>query len=127
MLNYALRIGVNALAIWMATLIVPQVQVTQGTTTQTVTTMLILGLIFGLLNTFIRPVIDFLSLPFYFVTFGLFAVVVNALMLKLVEWLSGYLSISFSTGPFFWSTLAASIVISLVSALVALFLPGRGH
>lgn len=117
------RIGINALAIWVAALVVPDVRVTEGSASQVLLTLLLLGALFGVVNAFIKPVVMFFSLPFYVLTLGLFALVVNALMLKLLEWISGSLNIGFTAGPFFWSTVLAAIVVSLVSTLANLFVP----
>jgi putative membrane protein len=119
----AIRIGINALAIWVAALVVPQVTVTEGSASQVLITLLLLGALFGVVNALIKPVVKFLSFPFYIITLGLFAFVVNALMLKLVEWISDPLGIGFDAGPFFWSTLAAAVVVTLVSMLASVFVP----
>jgi putative membrane protein len=118
-----IRVAVNALAIWVATLVVPQVGVTPGTATQVLITLLIVGALFGVVNALIKPIVKFFSFPFYILTLGLFAFVVNAFMLKLVEWISEPLGIGFTAGPFFWSTLAAAVVITFVSMLANLFVP----
>lgn len=119
----AIRIGVNSLAIWVAALVVPQVNVTEGTASQVLITLLVLGALFGVVNALIKPVVKFLSFPFYIVTLGLFAFVVNAFMLKLVEWISEPLGLGFDAGPFFWSTLAAAVVVTLVSMLASVLVP----
>lgn len=118
-----IRIGVNALAIWVATLVVPDVRITPGPASQVLLTFLLLGALFGLVNAFIKPVVALLSLPFYVLTVGLFAFVVNAFMLKLVEWISTPLGTGFTAGDFFWSTIGAAVVVTLVSTLASLFVP----
>lgn len=123
MTGLALRIGINALAIWVATLVVPDVRITAGPASQVILTLVLLGALFGVVNALIKPVVKFFSLPFYVLTLGLFAFLVNALMLKIVEWISGGLGIGFTAGPFFWSTILAAIVVTLVSTLVSLFVP----
>ena len=102
---------------------VPDVQITAGPASQVILTLLLLGALFGIVNAVIKPVVRFFSLPFIVLTLGLFALVVNAFMLKLVEWISGGLGIGFESGPFFWSTIMAAIVVSLVSIVVNLFVP----
>lgn len=117
------KVVVNAIAIWVATLVVPSVTVTANSLTDKVITYAVLGALFGLVNAFIKPVVKLFSLPFYILTLGLFAFVVNALMLKIVEWLSGKVGISFDAGPFFWSTLAAALVVTFVSMVLNLVMP----
>nr|WP_269809548.1 phage holin family protein [Kineosporia rhizophila] len=118
-----IKIVVNAVAIWVATALVPGVEVTGDDTGQTVLTLLVVGAIFGLVNAVVKPVVKLFSLPFYFITLGLFAFVVNALMLELVAWLSGRLNISFTIDDFFWSALGAAVVVTFVSMVLNLVLP----
>jgi putative membrane protein len=83
------------------------------------------GALFGLINTFIKPVVKLFTLPLYLLTLGLISFVVNALMLKIVEWLSGKIGISFDAGPFFWSTLGAAVVVTFVAMILHVATPDR--
>ncbi len=74
----------------------------------------------GIVNAVIRPVIILLTLPINIMTLGLFTLVINALMLKLVAWLVGGISI---TG--FWAAFWGAIIISLVSWFLSLFFDSR--
>ena len=81
----------------------------------------IVAAVFGLVNTFIAPVIKVLSLPFIVLTLGVALSVINALMLLLVSQFAAELDLRFSVDGFmtaFW----AAIVISLVSAALNLVL-----
>lgn len=78
-----LTIGVNAVALWLGARIVPGI-----TFHGTVVELLVLALIFGAVNTFVKPVIQTLALPFHLLTLGLSLIVVNALLLGLTAWLS---------------------------------------
>src|SRR3712207_9252965 len=95
--EFLIKIVVNAVAIWVAAAIVQGVEVTPGNDDlgRTVLTLLAVGLLFGLVNAVVKPVVKFFAFPFYILTLGLMAFVVNALMLVLVSWLSGKLGISF--------------------------------
>jgi len=121
--QFIVRVVVNAVAVWIATLIVPGVSVEGDTTGQTVLTLLLVGLIFGLVNAVVKPVVVLFSLPFYVLTLGLFAFVVNALMLELVSWLSGVLHISFTIDDFFWSAIGAAVVVTFASLAINVLLP----
>jgi putative membrane protein len=121
--TFVIKVAVNAVAIWVATLVIPAVSVAEGTLTEKGITLLVLGALFGVVNALVKPVVKVLSLPFYVLTLGLFAFVVNALMLKIVEWLSGKLGIVFDAGPFFWATIGAAIVVTFVSMLLNILLP----
>jgi putative membrane protein len=117
------KVVINAFAIWIATLVIPQVTVEGRTVGQTVLSLVIVGALFGLINTFIKPVVKLFTLPLYLLTLGLISFVVNALMLKIVEWLSGKIGITFDAGPFFWSTLGAAVVVTFVSMILHVTLP----
>lgn len=125
MQNILIKIVVNAVAIWVATAIVPGVEVSGDNTGETVLTLLILGAIFGLVNAIIKPVLVFFSLPALILTLGLFVFVINALMLELLAWLSDQLDISFTIDDFFWSALGAAVVVTFVSMVLNLVLPDR--
>ena len=86
---------------------------------------LIVAAIMGLANAFARPVITFFSIPFIIVTLGLFLLIVNALLLQLVVWLSGpsVLDLGLTSTGFFWATFWGSVVISLVGWILGLVLP----
>jgi putative membrane protein len=119
------KIVVNAVAIWVATAVVPGVAVSQDNANlgRKIITLLVVGAIFGVVNALIKPIVKFFSVPFYILTLGLFAFVVNALMLMLASWLSGQLNISFHIDDFFWSAIGAAIVVTFVSMVLNLVLP----
>ena len=52
--------------------------------------ILVVGLIFGLINTFIRPFIKLFALPLLILSLGLFTFIINAMMLSLTSWLSDH-------------------------------------
>ncbi len=102
-----LKILVNAAALWVAAWIVP------GIAVDTTGALLVAALVFGLVNTFIKPVAHLLALPVTILTLGLFALVVNALLL----WLTAAVVSGFSiTG--FWPALLGAIIVSLVGAFL---------
>jgi putative membrane protein len=79
------------------------------------------ALVFGVVNVLVKPLVTLLSLPFVILTLGLFALVVNALMLMLTSALSNSLGLGFHVagfGPALWG----SIVISVVSLLLSFVL-----
>lgn len=121
--NILIKVLVNAVAIWVATAVIPGVEVSGNGTGRTVLTLIIVGAIFGVVNAIIKPVVALFSLPFYILTLGLFAFVVNALMLEIVAWLSDQLDISFTIDDFFWSAIGAAVVVTFVSMVLNLVLP----
>ena len=88
------------------------------TTVNRVLALAIVGLLFTLVFEFLGPTIKLLSLPFIIVTFGFFLVIVNALLLILVEWLTGLFGVHFEITNFWWAILA-SIVISIAQSIVS--------
>ncbi len=117
-----LRIIINAAALWVAAWVVPGFDV-QGQ----LLAWIFVAIIFGLVNAFIRPIVSFFSLPITCLTLGLFTLVINALMLLLTAWVSSLFGINMTVGDSFlnslWTALLASIVISIVSAVLSWFLP----
>jgi len=122
---FFVRLLVNAAALWVATRIVPGV-----TYTGEWLPFLGVALVFGIVNAFIRPVAKVLTLPIIIVTLGIFALVVNGLMLELTSWLSGELGLGFHVSGFwagFWGALVVSIVSMLLSVLVVVADSSHDH
>lgn len=129
-MRFLIRILINALAVWVAGLLLPGIAVTEtggavtgDPTIDLVLAYLFIGLLFGLVNALIRPVVKLLSLPLTILTLGLFTIIINAAMLMLTSWLSSYTPVELVVDSFFWTGILASIIISLVS-LVAGSLTG---
>jgi putative membrane protein len=78
------------------------------------TSIVMAALFLGLVNTFVRPLLVLVSLPFVLLTLGLFVWIINAGLLYGVSWLMGEAFIV----PSFWSAMGASLVISLVSMML---------
>ncbi len=130
MLRFLISTIVNAVGLWAATLVVPQVKLTPYGGTglwETIGSFLVIGAIFGLVNAIIAPVIKVLAFPLYILTFGLIAFVINGALLLLVAWFSGLLganvfsidgftSEGLSIASLGWAILAA-IVMSIASFL----------
>ncbi len=125
--SFLIKVAVNAVAIWLATLVVPGIGISAAGgdtgTVENVLTFLAIGLIFGLVNAVIKPVVRLLSLPFYILTLGLFAFLVNAFMLQITEWISEVTPLTFYIDEFFWDAVLAAIVITFVSLILNLILP----
>jgi putative membrane protein len=115
------RVVLNAVAVWMATVLVGGVEVTARTTAGSVGALLAVGAIFGLVNAVIRPVVKLLSLPLVLLTLGLFALVVNALLFWLTAEVSQAVGAPFEVDGFwaaFWGAIVVGLVSWLLSALV---------
>lgn len=125
MINFVIRVVVGGIALWVAAWLVSGVHLGEdgGTTTENVVTVLLVALIFGVVNAFVKPIVSFLSIPFIVVTLGLFLVVINALLLELVAWISGLFGLAFSIDAFWWDAIWAAIIISVVTWVLSLVLP----
>lgn len=132
-MNFLSRVVVNACAIWVAAWILPGVAIDgnkivedqTGTIAATIISYLVIGLIFGLANAFIKPILSFVSAPITCLTLGLFSVVINAIILALTSWLSGFTPFVFTIDSFFPSAILAAIIVSIVSALLGWLVPEK--
>jgi putative membrane protein len=110
-MGFLIRVLVNALAIWLATEIVP------GIEARSITTVLV-----GLVNAIVRPVLLILTLPLTLVTLGLFLFVLNALCL----WLTSAVVPGFEVRGF-WSAFWGALLVSALSWVVNGFVSDRGR
>lgn len=119
---WLVRVIVNACALAVAAWLFTGIRINGSDETHRVITLLVVALIFGLINEFVRPIVAFLSLPLYLLTLGLMFFVVNALMLWLTSWVAGLINVGFHVHGF-WTTIFGAIVVTVVSWLVGLLLP----
>lgn len=107
-MNVIIRILILAVAVWVAAYIIPGVEI------DSFQSLLIVSLILGAVNAFIKPILVLLTLPLTIVTLGLFLLVINGLLVLLVDSLVP----GFSVGSFLIAILF-SIVVSLISSLLS--------
>lgn len=81
--------------------------------------LLFVALLLGVVNSFVSPIIKFLSIPFIIITLGLMLLVINALMLLFTEWLAGLFDSDFFVDGF-WTAVGGAIVITVVTWIVGL-------
>jgi putative membrane protein len=117
-----IRVVINAIALWITTLVVPGIAVSGTTAWRSALTILAVAVIFGLVNAIIKPIIKVVGCVFYVLTLGLIALVVNALLFLLVDWLSDQLDLPFSIDGF-WPAFWGGIVMAVVSWLLSLLIP----
>ena len=124
------RVLINGLALWVASWVLPGLDISTSATTDAVAqtgisqgtdvagtalAYVFIGLIFGLVNAFIRPLVSLLSLPITILTLGLFTIVISAAMLYLTSWISSFTPVHFTIDSFFWTAVFAAIIITLIS------------
>ncbi len=88
-------------------------QVLPGVTLSNFSTAIVVTIILGLVNTFLKPIFLLLTLPVSIVTLGLFTFVINALMVIIVDMLIS----GFEVRDFWWA-LIFSLVLSLVTSVL---------
>jgi putative membrane protein len=115
-MGFLVRVLVNAMAILVAAAVVPGIEVSGVAAT------LGAGLVLGLVNALIRPILLILTLPLTLLTLGLFLFVLNALCL----WLTSALVKGFTVHSF-WAALFGALLVSVVSWLLTAFLSDRGQ
>jgi putative membrane protein len=86
------------------------------------TTLLLAGILLGIVNSIVRPIAIVLTLPMTIVTLGLFLLVINACMVALVAWLLTGMHLA-GFGSAFW----ASVVVSLTSMVGSWFIGPKGR
>ncbi|AEB42159.1 hypothetical protein VAB18032_05165 [Micromonospora maris AB-18-032] len=120
--GFLIRLATTAVALWVTTLIVPGVEVTGRSGYDTAFTLLIVALIFGVINAVLKPLIKVVGCVFYLVTLGLFALVVNALLFLLTDWVAGVLKLPFHVNGF-WAAFWGAIVMAVVTWLISVIVP----
>lgn len=116
MLGFLIRAVLVALGLWLAT------DWVSGVSIDTPSTLILAGILLGVVNSIVRPIAILLTLPMTILTLGLFLLVINAGMVALVAWiLPGMHVMSF--GAAFWT----SILVSLVSFVGSWFVGGKGR
>jgi putative membrane protein len=129
MIDFVVRVLINTLAVVVAVNVVPKIDAPNE-----IVKLLAIGLILGLINTYLKPIVKVLAFPVTLLTLGLVGLVINAAMLLLAALVSDQFKLGFHIagwpgGPFSLDVLlyaiVAGIVISIVSAVLAFFFGTR--
>ncbi len=123
-MRFLVRLVVSSVAIWLTSLLLDGVSLTEAEGWNQVLVVGAVGLVFTLVNLVVKPVAQLLALPLTILTLGLFLLVVNALMLLLTSWLTSFTEWGLHVDGFWWALLAA-LVISIVSGILNALLPGK--
>ena len=116
MIGFLLRVLIVMAGLWLASVLVPGIQIRDGWT------LLFAALMLGVVNAIVRPLIVILTLPITILTLGLFLLVINAAMLGLVASLFANFHISG-----FWAALLGSVIVSITGWIASWFIGPRGH
>lgn len=112
-MNFIIKVLVNAAALWVAARFVPGIELTAD-----IWQILLIALVFGLVNAVLKPILKVLSFPVILLTLGLFAIIINMILLAITAGLMERLTIDG-----FWPALLGAIVISIVSAILNAIIP----
>ncbi|WP_320067281.1 phage holin family protein [Micromonospora sp. RTGN7] len=123
-MGFLIRLAITAIALWLTTLIVPGVEVGGQYGGNTALTLVVVALIFGVVNAVLKPVIKVVGCVFYLLTLGLFALVVNALLFMLTDWIARQADLPFRVDGF-WAAFWGAIVMAVVSWLISIAVPDR--
>jgi len=125
-MRFVIRVLITAVAMLVATWLLPGIEVTAGTTWHKVATLVVVALIFGVINAVLKPIVKVVGCVFYILTLGLIGLVVNGLLLWLTSWVAGQLNLPFHiTG--FWPAFWGAIIIGVVSWLLSITLGEKRH
>jgi putative membrane protein len=115
MMGFLLRVVITAIGLWLASVWVPGVHV------DSTGTLLLAGLLLGIVNAIVRPIAFILTLPITILTLGLFLLVLNAAMVWLVnKILPGF------HAPWFMPAFLTSIIVWLVGWVASSLIGQRG-
>jgi len=115
MLGFLIRAAIVALGLWLATAWVTGVHIDNAAT------LILAGVLLGIINSIVRPIAILLTLPMTIVTLGLFLLVINAAMMALVAWILPGMHLAG-----FWSAFWTSVLVSVVSFVGSWFVGGKG-
>jgi putative membrane protein len=114
MRDLLLRWLITTLALYVAVLLVPGIMFDEA---QGAWRLILVALVFGGVNALLRPLLTILTCPLILLTFGIFFLVVNALLLMATSWASLKLGLGFTvTG--FWPAFAGGLVVSIASTVL---------
>jgi len=113
--QFLLHWGIMALSLWVASFLF------RGMSFSSKSALLVSALLLGLVNAILRPILIVLTLPLTVLSFGLFLLVINALLLQLVAAMVKGFQLSG-----FWTAFFVSIFLSAFGILIELYLPGNG-
>src|SRR5450631_3402557 len=115
MLGFLIRASIVALGLWLATVWVSGVYIDAPST------LILAGILLGIVNSVVRPIAILLTLPMTIVTLGLFLLVINAGMVALVAWVLPGMHVAG-----FWSAFWTAVLVSVVSFVGSWFVGGKG-
>ncbi len=121
-MRFLIRLLINAVALIIAANIVPGIVGPNWANPNGFLAYLAIGLIFGVVNALVRPIITLLTCPLVMLTLGLFTFVINAFMLWLTGQIAQWFGINFQVNGF-WAAIVGALIVTVVSILLSIFVP----
>ncbi|MBF9130726.1 phage holin family protein [Plantactinospora sp. S1510] len=125
-MSFLIRLLIGAVALWITSLAVPGIELTGRSALDDALTVLVVALIFGVVNAVVKPIIRVVGCAFYVLTLGLFALVVNALLFLLTDWIADQFDLPFEIDGF-WPAFWGAIVMAVVTWLIGVVVPDRSE
>jgi putative membrane protein len=120
--RFFLRWGITAVSVAVAAWIIPGIYVDEP---HRIWAVVLVALVLGLVNAFIRPIVSAFSCGLIVITMGLFTLVINALMLWLASWISvEWLGLNFHVDGF-WNALLGAVIVSVISLIMSALVGGK--
>ena len=118
MTKFILRWVINAIALYLAILILPGIDLESG-----LVSIIWLALIFGLINALLRPLISILTCPLILLTLGLFTLVINTFLFWLTSVIGQYFNLELVIAdPVWWNAFLGGLIVSIVSVVMTMIL-----
>ncbi len=105
-----IKLVITAVALWVATLVIPGIHLNTHSTTGKVGTLVVVALVFGIINAVLKPIVKAIGCLAYVLTLGLISIVVNGLLFWLTSFVAGKLSVPFHIDGFIPAVLGALLV-----------------
>ena len=115
MLSLIVRLFSNSIALWVANWLVPGFVVNGG-----FKGFIIAGVLLGLLNLIVKPILKFISTPIIIITLGIFSLVINGFLLWLVSYLVNFVSIQ-TASALVWATIIVTIANVIITSVSKVF------
>jgi putative membrane protein len=116
MVGFIIRAAVVALGLWLASKVVHGVEV------RSIGSLVAAAFLLGIVNAIVRPILVVLTFPITLITLGLFLLVINGLMIKLVTlFLHGFIVHGL------WAAILCALVVSLTSWVASWFIGSDGR
>jgi putative membrane protein len=113
MIGFVIRAIVAAIAIAVTAIVLPSISYGNDNAT-----LAVVAVIFGLVNAFVKPIVQLLSLPLRLMTLGTIGFVINAILLLGVAWLADQMDFTFTIGGFPPDLTAETLGVAIIGAAI---------